>query len=185
MNRIAQQDDQAARRLYGYYQPQLFGYIRFRVWNDMAAEEITLDTLFIAFDKSAAYNGLSEFSTWLCGIANKRILQWRHSQALAPQTVELDDEELDDARGGEWDVLARFEHDEALQGILLCMDKLPDGQREALYWTAIEELSLAETSQRMEVAEGTLKSRLFHARQRIRNCLARAFGAEYPGVQHG
>jgi|GEM_PF-1100679 len=184
LNRIADRDDQASRRLYAVYQPQLFGYVRCRVWSDEAAEEITIDSLFIAFDKHAAYNGLSEFSTWLCGIANKRILQWRHGVAAEPRMVGIDDDELDQALGGDWDVLSRLEHDEAGLAILACIDKLPDGQREAIYWTAVEDYGLAEASREMAVPEGTLKSRLFHARNRIRACLERALGSDY-GVERG
>lgn len=185
LNRIAEHDDQASRRLYSVYQPQLFAYVRFRVWSDMSAEEITVDSLFIAFSKPAAYNGLSEFSTWLCGIANRRILQWRRAMATELELVELS-AEIEETHGDlDWNVLTGLEHDEATEAILLCIDKLPAGQREAMYWTAVEEQGLAATSAEMEVPEGTLKSRLFHARQRIRDCLARALGADYLGGLRG
>ena len=92
------------------------------------------------------------------------------------------------AGSGGWaagDVLTGIEQDEATQAILLCIDKLPAGQREAIYRTAVEEEGLAEASRDMEVPEGTRKSRLFHARQRIRDCLARAFGPDYLGGNRG
>lgn len=185
LNRIADRDDQASRRLYSVYQPQLFAYVRYQVWSDTSAEEITMDTLFIAFSKPAAYNGLSEFSTWLCGIANNRIRQWRRDMATEPDVEELTHAIADTHGDLDWSVLTGIEQDEATQAILLCIDKLPAGQREAIYHTAVAEQGLAEASREMAVAEGTLKSRLFHARQRIRDCLARAFGADYLGGKRG
>jgi RNA polymerase sigma-70 factor (ECF subfamily) len=185
LNRIADGDDQASRRLYAAYQPLVYRYVRMRIWSDDAVEEIVVDTMFTAFAKHAAYNGLSEFSTWLCGIANNLVLQWRREMAMQPPTVPDDDEEVEAARGFDWDVLSRLEHDEAGQAILACIDKLPDAQREAMYWTAVEDLGLAEASLQMAVPEGTLKSRLFHARSRIRACLERALGGDYHGVERG
>ena len=185
LNRIANRDDLASRRLYSVYQPQLFAYVRYRVWSDMSAEEITMDSLFIAFSKPAAYNGLSEFSTWLCGIANNRIRQWQRDMATELETEELTAAIADKHGNLDWNVLTGIEQDEATQAILVCIDKLPAGQREAIYRTAVEEEGLAEASRDMEVPEGTLKSRLFHARQRIRDCLARAFGPDYLGGNRG
>ena len=54
-----------------------------------------------------------------------------------------------------------------------CMDKLPHDQRECLYLVLLEGLSLGEVAQIQSCPENTVKTRLFHARQKMKNCLGR------------
>ena len=77
LNQIARGDDTATARLYAAYQPLVYGYVRAQVWDDPhAVEEIVGDTLLVAFRKADAYTGVSEFSTWLCGIAKNQVADW-------------------------------------------------------------------------------------------------------------
>lgn len=186
LNRIARGDDKASRKLYAAYRPGLYHYVLRQVWNVDCADEICADTLYIAFRKTDAYLGHAEFSTWLCGIANNRILDWRSRMARAPHEVPLEkaEEEVELAKRDEWNVLDLLEQAEVGEVIAACLDRLPDGQREAMYWVAVEDMGLAQLSAQMQVPEGTLKSRLFHARQRIRDCLARALGTDHHGAAH-
>jgi RNA polymerase sigma-70 factor (ECF subfamily) len=184
LNRIAAGDDKAGRKLYAAYRPGLLRYVLRKVWSVDCAEEICADTLYIAFRKTEAYQGSAEFSTWLCGIANMRILDWRSRNGRAPPEVPLDGLGSEEEPSGEWNVLDLLEQAEVGEMIAACLDKLPEGQREAMYRVVVDDMGLAELSGQMQVAEGTLKSRLFHARQRIRDCLARALGSDYHGAKH-
>ena len=57
------------------------------------------------------------------------------------------------------------------EGVQICMGKLSDEHRECLHLVFFEGFSLAEVAQVQNCPEGTVKTRLFHARQKIRNCL--------------
>lgn len=184
LNRITIGDDQAGRILYGHYKKQLFAYVRFRVWSDDSAEEIVQDTLFVALSKPDSYDGVVAFSTWLCGIANNKILDWRRKAARSREDS-TPDEELEMHAGVVWGVLDQLEQEERSAAILACIDKLPEGQRVAMYWTAVEEASLSETSGHLCIPEGTVKSRLFHARLRIRQCLDGAMDMAYRRMTNG
>lgn len=105
LNRIAKGDDTACANLYAAYQPGLFAYVRYRVWSDVGAEEVVLDTLHAAFRKPAAYHGLSEFSTWVCGIANNKIRDWRRKNVKYTREIGGADTDLFDAlQAPAWDV---------------------------------------------------------------------------------
>jgi RNA polymerase sigma-70 factor (ECF subfamily) len=53
------------------------------------------------------------------------------------------------------------------------MDKLSDEHREAMHLVFYEGFSLAEVADVQSCPENTVKTRLFHARQKIKACLAR------------
>lgn len=186
LNLVAQGDDTATSRLYSVYQPGLYAYVRYRLWDDGGAEEVVIDTLFTAFRKADSYDGLAEFSTWLCGIANNMIREWRRRNAKYQREIGTDDPEfLDTVLEPAWDVLAKFEEREAGEALIECIDRLPDTQRESIYWTAVENCSLEDTAVKTGTPVGTVKSRLFHARRAIRACLERAMGAAYVGEKIG
>jgi RNA polymerase sigma-70 factor (ECF subfamily) len=59
------------------------------------------------------------------------------------------------------------------------MEKLPDEQRDCLHFVFYEGLSLSEIAELQQCPENTVKTRLFHARQKIKHCLAKV--REAPG----
>jgi len=52
------------------------------------------------------------------------------------------------------------------------MDRLPDDQRECLHLVFYEGYSLAEVAAVQSCPTNTVKTRLFHARHKLRNCLS-------------
>ena len=63
------------------------------------------------------------------------------------------------------------------------MQKLSDEHRECLHLVFYEGCALAEIAQLQQVPENTVKTRLFHARQKIKQCLQRMLERE--GVAPG
>jgi RNA polymerase sigma-70 factor (ECF subfamily) len=56
----------------------------------------------------------------------------------------------------------------------VALDELPSQDRALLRLVYLEELSVAETAEALAVPVGTVKSRLFHARQRLRRAFHRS-----------
>ena len=57
------------------------------------------------------------------------------------------------------------------EGVQHCMGKLSDEHRECLHLVFYEGMGLAEVAEVQNCPEGTVKTRLFHARQKIKKCL--------------
>jgi RNA polymerase sigma-70 factor, ECF subfamily len=57
------------------------------------------------------------------------------------------------------------------EGVQHCMGKLSSTHSECLHLVFYEGLSLAEVAEVQNCPEGTVKTRLFHARQKIKKCL--------------
>ena len=58
------------------------------------------------------------------------------------------------------------------------MGKLSDEHRECLHLVFYEGMGLAEVAEVQHCPEGTVKTRLFHARQKIKKCLETAAARE-------
>lgn len=185
LNQIAHGCNQSAEVLYRQYSSGLYAFVRMRIPNDEAAEELVNDTFMIAFQKAAAFNGTSSFKTWLCGIAKNLCGTWIRKQRSrgAGKNISMDhDEDLFSEVEGKLadyrDAQALLEEAELDEALLLCIDKLPGRQKETLHWAWFEELSIAEVAQQMSCSQGTVKAQLFNARNKVMNCLRSAFGLE-------
>jgi RNA polymerase sigma-70 factor (ECF subfamily) len=110
-----------------------------------------------------------KFRPWLFGIAHRRLMEELRGRYAAPEAdVALDEFEAD-GRDPDRELLAR----EVERGLA----RLPASERDVLSLFYFEELSLADVAQALAVPVGTVKSRLFRARQLLRNQLT--------GVVHG
>ncbi len=180
LNQISLDSNKAIRELYMHYHSSLFAFIRFRVWDDAAAEEILDDTFMVVFRNPERFNGSSAFSTWLFGIAKNVCGTWirRQKSAVSSSTVELEDRHLETVAAPDCDLLERMETEELSLILRNCMDRLPDQQREVLFWAWFEEEPLDAIADRVESPVGTIKSRLFHARNKVADCVRRRTGME-------
>lgn len=57
--------------------------------------------------------------------------------------------------------------------VLECMNALPAEQRECIHLMFYEDLSIAETADIQQCSENTVKTRLFHARRKMKISLDR------------
>lgn len=105
-----------------------------------------------------------KFRPWLFGIAHRRLMDEMRSR----YTRSIDD-------GADLDLLAADmpdpDRDLIARELERGMANLTADDRDALSLFYLEELSLAETAQALGVPIGTVKSRLFHARQMLRQQL--------------
>ena len=77
----------------------------------------------------------------------------------------------------------RIEADERARAFWRRFATLPARDREILALRHFQELSYREIATTLAIPEGTVMSRLFHARRRLRDALAADFGDELAGVE--
>ncbi|MGB8692274.1 MAG: sigma-70 family RNA polymerase sigma factor [Steroidobacteraceae bacterium] len=169
--RVAARDREAFRELYIIYHRRLARFLMRITRRYELAEEIINDTLMVVWRKAGEFRGDSRVSTWVMGIAYRRALKTLRSRAnQVHDTVPIENEplvapdELGEAELGEW--------------ILLAMQQLPTDQRLVIefaygYGHSCEEIALI-----MDCPINTVKTRLFHAREKLRTALPGLAGAE-------
>jgi RNA polymerase sigma-70 factor (ECF subfamily) len=170
LDRIKQGDEAAFRELYRAFSRRLYAYVIRKLGNEAQAEEIVSDTLYEVWKAPARFRGESQFSTWLIGIARNKVLMAFRSRK--PDAVYEDLQEIAEViaseDAGAFELLAQRQRREGVQH---CMERLSEDHREAIHLVFYEGMALAEVAQVQDCPENTVKTRLFHARQKLRNCL--------------
>jgi RNA polymerase sigma-70 factor (ECF subfamily) len=184
LERIARQDQAAFQELYKAFSRKVFAYVLNQLKDQARAEEVLVDTMYEVWRNPTRFRGESAFSTWLIGIArNKALLVYRSRR---PDEDHADLEDIaeitpDDGPDG----YARLAEQQRREGVQHCMGKLSEEHRECLHLVFYEGNSLAEVAAIQRCPENTVKTRLFHARQKIKNCLRLLLEREgsAPGVE--
>lgn len=180
LNKVAVGDNKAVETIYNHYQASLYAFIRLRVRDEEAAEEILNDTFMIAIKKPEQFDGSSEYKTWLCGIAKNVCGTWIRKQntGVARSIIEVEEDVFENLPSPDWDIVSKLEDQEMDDVLRECIDKLPVTHKEAFYWTWFEEEPMDVVAERLECPIGTIKSRLFNARAKIAECVKGVFGSE-------
>lgn len=176
LNRIGEGDDQAATTLYRHYHGFIYAYLRHRMADEDAAEEVAHDVFMAVFRRPAAFGGTSKFSTWLCGIANNKAADWGRARRRGIPVAEIDDEALAAIADPSANFVARLEEAQNDAVVRQCIDALPDIQRDAVFWAYYEDEDMVSIAERQRCPVGTVKSRLANARKKLMDCLVRWFG---------
>ena len=170
LQRIECGDEAAFRELYRAHSRRLYAYVLRQHGDPAQAEEIVSDTLYEVWKAPARFRGDAQFSTWLIGIARNKVLMAFRSRRPDSLHDDLDEvaESVADEQPGAFEMLAQRERSE---GVRHCMDKLSADHRECVHLVFYEGLGLADVAALQACPENTVKTRLFHARKKLANCL--------------
>ncbi|MEQ1824256.1 MAG: RNA polymerase sigma factor [Fimbriimonadaceae bacterium] len=124
------------------------------------AEDLTQQTFVSARKSIGSFNGSSTLRTWLHRIAINEYRQWRRKRRWVGQIFR---EEPSSDQG-----VKSFE-----SGYVLAqaMGKLSGKLREAFVLFEVEQLSMNEVAQVLDIPVGTAKARVSYARQQLRTLL--------------
>jgi RNA polymerase sigma-70 factor (ECF subfamily) len=144
--------------------------------NDGEAEDVMQEAYVNAFAHLAEFEGRAKFSTWLTRIAiHEAFARLRRNKRF----TSLDDSEpipMRDSKTPERDA-AQHELGRVLEH---AVDDLPDAFRTVFVLRAVEEMSVAETAEALEIPEDTVKTRLHRARALLRRSILERTEATLP-----
>lgn len=161
-------DEAAMRTLYEAFGRKVYAFALNRTRDPQQAEEIVVDTMYEVWRHPDRFRGASRFSTWLIGIARHKMLSALRSRPPEHDDVDELGEVLACEDPGAFERLAERQRREGVQH---CMGKLSEEHRECLHLVFYEDMSVSEVAGVQGCPENTVKTRLFYARQKIRNCL--------------
>jgi RNA polymerase sigma-70 factor (ECF subfamily) len=171
LGRLAERDERALRELYERFAARIFLYAVARLRDEDAARTVMLDTLFEVWKHPDRFRGGSRFSTWILGIARHKLLSALRSRASVREVpIGGYVEAIADPTS---DVEQEVEENERLQLLMQCLDRLNDAQREGVQLVYLEGLALTEVAALQKVPEGAVKTRLYHGRRNLRDCVER------------
>ncbi|NTW17796.1 MAG: sigma-70 family RNA polymerase sigma factor [Syntrophaceae bacterium] len=147
--------------------------------------DVVQESFLSAYRAIGKFRGDARFSTWLCGIVlnhARNHLKQKNARS-GNEEISLDEpagasEEtlLNTVRSGGESIIECLEKKELSANVQVCISALDGEQREVLVLRDIQEYSYAEIGVMLKLPEGTVKSRLFRARNALKESLLRIFG---------
>lgn len=156
----------------------LFRTVRSIVRSDSEAEDIVQEAYLRAWRALGSFRAESRLSTWLVRIAaNEALARLRQPSA---QVIPLEAAMVSPDAEVQAALTDQPEHgpaQSALRGqvrklLEARIDRLPEAFRTVFVLRAVEELSVEETAQALEIPEATVRTRFFRARSLLRESLA-------------
>lgn len=172
LRRLKDGDQQAAAAIYRGYFGCVKGFVSLHVDDSVAVEEIVDDTFLAAFSNPERFEGRSSFKTWLMSIAKNKSHDWLRRAKREPALSGADDPmDLENLVDQAWPVLDHLAAEQVRAIVRLCLERLSAAHREATYFVFYEEMSVEQAAGQLNCPPGTVKSRLFHARLKMAECL--------------
>jgi RNA polymerase sigma-70 factor (ECF subfamily) len=170
-------DVEAFGELVKRYDRQVFRVVRHMTENPQDAEDIVQEAFVKAFCSIAGFEGRAAFSTWLIRIAvNEALGRIRHRQKFPMTPLEFSSSE--DETVFELQIASPTASPEELcsqrelrQALARAIHRLRPRLRAAFVLRDVQGLSAQETADILGITVGTVKARLFRARQRVRQNL--------------
>jgi RNA polymerase sigma-70 factor (ECF subfamily) len=160
LRRIAHQDREAFKALYCIYHRRLLRFVLRMTSRHDLAEEVVNDTMWVVWKKAGDFRAASQVSTWILGIAYRQTLS---SCRKVPLTADSNDDDYDTIAAD--DIQSQAETREWLdQGLA----QLPVEQRMVLELTYYLGHSCEEIALIMDCPVNTVKTRMFHARRKLK-----------------
>ena len=163
---VAKGDRQAFERLYRGYFPRLVRFLGRMTHSTPLIEEIINDTMLVVWRRAGSYDGSSKVSTWVFGIA------WRKAKkalSMVDEPVESDDAAYPaEQPSPEQQALA----DQLARRLAGAVGSLPWPQRLAVVLTYFHGMEYGEIAAIADCPVNTVKTRMFHARRRLKELLA-------------
>ncbi len=162
IERVAARDSAAFQELYFLYHRRLARFLTRLVRRFEIAEEVINDTMWVVWRKAGDFRGASRVSTWIMGIAYRRALKTlqRVSNITAHENPQ---ETLPELTSDE-----PLRTDELREWLAVALERLPLEQRMVLELTYLMGHSCEEIGAIMDCPVNTVKTRMFHARQKLR-----------------
>lgn len=147
--------------------------------------DIVQDSFIAAWQKIGDYRGEAKLSTWLTAIVvnharnrrqQTRQRERREAYSLNAPFPDGDGDEMPDPPSSGPSALEQLEDDELRRFLKRCIAALTPEFREVLVLRDMQELAYDEVAGALDLREGTVKSRLFRARDALKECMRKAVG---------
>jgi RNA polymerase sigma-70 factor, ECF subfamily len=181
VRRVQRGDKGAFDALVLKYQHKVVKLVMRYVRNPAEAEDVAQEAFIKAYRALPQFRGDSAFYTWLYRIAINTAKNAVVSRDRSPVEYDLDAQNSDDS----YDMQSRLKDPETPEGLVLteeiratvnsAIDALPEDLRTAIVLRELEGLSYEEIAASMGCPVGTVRSRIFRAREAIDRRLREVF----------
>ena len=170
VERVAKGDRAAVRLLFMRHHARVYRFAARQTGSDMMADDIANEVFLELWRQAPAFEGRSEVSTWLLGIARFKALS-----ALRKRKEDAIDEDQAAAipDTGDTPEVAVMKDDKAtaMRGMV---NRLPEQHRTVIDLAWYHAKSVAEIAEILSIPVATVKTRMFYARKKLGEALKAA-----------
>lgn len=156
-------DARALEILAGRWHPRVLRHAVHLTGDSEAAQDVAQETWIAIARGIRRLQDPARFRSWAYKIVVHKSRDWIRREQAGRRALHRVAERSDPASpGGRTEDVARM---------MAALAELPADQRTILSWFYVEEMSVREIAEALSIPEGTVKSRLYHARNALRMCL--------------
>ncbi|MBY5989444.1 MULTISPECIES: RNA polymerase sigma factor [Roseovarius] len=167
LRRMAASDRDAFAAFYKALEKPVFRFIVSKMNDPHEAADIHHDVFMDIWRSAGRFEGRSTVKTWVFGIAYRKTMDHFRKHKRVDLTDEID-ERVDDSPDAAT-CLASAQEAEHLRH---CLDQLKPQHRAAVELAFYQDMTYGEIASVAEVPEGTIKTRVFHAKKLLLHCLS-------------
>jgi len=150
------------------YQGMVYRFLFHFMGNGSDAEDLTQETFLNLYRKLSLHNSAQPFSSWLITMARNLAISYHRKRAPTPLDPDIISAAIKDiCSGPESEIVLR----EDIAELHLGLQKLPEALREVLIMRYLMDIPLQEVAELLNIPEGTAKSRVFKARNELRDLM--------------
>jgi RNA polymerase sigma-70 factor (ECF subfamily) len=169
--RVVDADLAAFEALYRLYHPRLTRFLERVTRRQALVDELLNDTMLVVWNQASRYNGRSKVSTWIFAIAYRKALK-----ALSRLDEAMEDPQaLEHAEPGDGPE-QQMNLQQVRERLALAMDQLSAEHRAVVDLTYYHGLGYREIAEIVDCPLDTVKTRMFHARRRLKAMFAGRLG---------
>lgn len=165
--RVAEGDITAMGQLYRRHAQTVQRFIHTRIRDHSEVADVLHNTMLDAWRNADRFQGRSSVKSWMLAIARNKATDHIRKQGRV-QLAEPDETAPDDSPPAE-DVIAAAQN---ARKVRECVAKLGGHMRSAIHLAFFQELSYPEVAQIEGVPEGTIKTRIYHAKKLLMRCIS-------------
>ncbi len=181
IDRVKKGDKQAFNLLVSRYQYKILHLVSRYIKNQAEQEDVVQEVFIKSYRAIANFRGDSAFYTWLYRIAVNTAKNYLVAANRRPPGQDIDIDEMTYSRGS--DKLTEYatpdvtmQNDELVESIRNAIAQLPDELREAITLRELEGMRYEDIAAVMNCPIGTVRSRIFRAREAIEKSIAPLVG---------
>ncbi len=168
VRQIAAGDKPAMARLFRTLERPLFSFVLSRLNDSHLSNDIVQEVFLEVWRAAGRFEGRSTVRSWIFGIAWRKVIDVHRANRRLSFSDDLPETE-DESPGA----VALIEQEQDAVRLRGCLEGLKDEHRVAIDLAFYQDLGYREIADVLGVPEGTVKTRVFHAKKLLLHCLER------------
>ena len=168
LRRIASGSEADLEAFYRQFETTVYRFALSRLNDSFDASDVLNEVMMEVWRHAGRFQGRSKVSTWLLGITHHKVID--RIRKRGSRTMTEVDPQLPDSKVNIESAIAGAQDADL---VAKCMKGLSDDHRQVLHLAFFEDTQYGEIAEILDCPEGTVKSRVYHAKEAIKRCLSK------------